>query len=116
MCVFLLQVQDYDRSSGIRAENVKKFLEALDALGIPGFQISDLEKVSIVHKLVVLHQVLVGLFTFIFLATSKHLELEVMNFVCFFGLITQMNLPICFLFFTLLSPFSLKLTLCCRDL
>lgn len=41
-------MRDYDHSSGMRYENVKKFLEALDALGMPGFEIADLEKVSIV--------------------------------------------------------------------
>eukprot|EP00261_Vitis_vinifera_P040962 XP_019082205.1 PREDICTED: kinesin-like protein KIN-14P [Vitis vinifera] len=39
-------VRDYDHSSGMRYENVKKFLEALDALGMPGFEIADLEKGS----------------------------------------------------------------------
>uniref|UniRef100_F6GTL1 Kinesin-like protein n=1 Tax=Vitis vinifera TaxID=29760 RepID=F6GTL1_VITVI len=40
------EVRDYDHSSGMRYENVKKFLEALDALGMPGFEIADLEKGS----------------------------------------------------------------------
>ena len=42
-------MRDYDHSFGARSGNVKKFLAALDALGMPGFEIADLEKVSVVY-------------------------------------------------------------------
>lgn len=51
ICLLSFFLQESSENSSVsQPENVKRFLATMDELGIPRFEVSDLEKVSINNK------------------------------------------------------------------